>query len=63
METKTIENSETSSVIVQLHSEIGDPTGPPLDVPLSINPKQLQLICNSLLENVIFLFIKTFLKF
>lgn len=50
------EDSENSSVIVQLHSEIGEATGPPLDVPLSINPKQLQLICNSLLENVSLLF-------
>ena len=41
-----------SSVIVQLHSESGEVTGPPLDVPLSINCKQLQLVCNSFLENV-----------
>ena len=47
-----VHKSNDSSVIVQLHSESGESTGPPLDVPLSINSKQLQLICNSFLENV-----------
>ena len=46
-----VQKSGDSSVIVQLHSENGEATGPPLDVPLSINSKQLQLICNSFLEN------------
>ena len=52
MEVDTNKEKEDSSVMVQLHSETGEATGPPLDVPLSITPKQLQLICNSLLENV-----------
>jgi len=45
-----VENN--SSVLVQICSEDGEATGPPLDVPLSLNIKQLQLLCNSLLENV-----------
>jgi len=51
-ENSIIQKSSDSSVIVQLHSESGEATGPPLDVPLSINSKQLQLISNSFLENV-----------
>ena len=47
-----IKKRDDSSVIVQLHSEAGEATGPPLDVPLTITSKQLQLICNSFLENV-----------
>ncbi|XP_076805283.1 notchless protein homolog 1-like [Clavelina lepadiformis] len=39
------------SVLVQMCNEDGESTGPPLDVPLSVTAKQLQLLCNSLLEN------------
>ena len=44
------------SVLVQMCNEDGESTGPPLDVPLSVTAKQLQLLCNSLLENVRWLF-------
>lgn len=47
-----LEMETSSSVLVQMCNEDGDLSGPPFDVPLSITSKQLQLLCNSMLENV-----------
>jgi len=44
-------DEENVSVLVQMCSEDGEITGPQMDVPLSITTNQLQLLCNSLLQN------------
>ena len=45
-------DEENVSVLVQMCSEDGEITGPQMDVPLCITTNQLQLLCNSLLQNV-----------
>uniref|UniRef100_H2ZLW4 NLE domain-containing protein n=1 Tax=Ciona savignyi TaxID=51511 RepID=H2ZLW4_CIOSA len=46
-----MEEENRRSVLVQMCNEDKVATGPPLDVPLSVTSKQLQLLCNSLFEN------------
>lgn len=43
--------SNSGSTIVQFVSPEGEPSGPPIDVPLSSTPAQLEALLNSLLEN------------
>ncbi|XP_078483724.1 notchless protein homolog 1 [Ciona intestinalis] len=46
-----MEDENRRSVLVQMCNEDKVATGPPLDVPLTVTAQQLQLLCNSILEN------------
>lgn len=43
---------DVSTIQARLVSDTGVEAGPPLDLPIDIDTKQLELICNALLKNV-----------
>lgn len=47
-----MEIDEINTIQARLVSEAGEEAGPPLDLPIDVDVKQLELICNALLKNV-----------
>ena len=42
----------THTIQARLVSDQGEEAGPPIDLPIDIDVKQLELICNAFLKNV-----------
>ncbi|KAJ3057102.1 hypothetical protein HK097_000566 [Rhizophlyctis rosea] len=42
---------EGTTIVAQLRSTEGEPCGPPLNLPVNVNPEQLALLLNNLLQN------------
>lgn len=51
--TPKVEPPKDVKVIAQFQNQDGETCGPPLNLPVDINPEQLALLLNKLLENVI----------
>lgn len=43
---------DINTIQARLVSDTGEEAGPPLDLPINVDVKQLELICNALLKNV-----------
>lgn len=54
MEIMDIEESEVETHTIQARfvSDAGEEAGPPIDLPITVDLQQLELICNALLKNV-----------
>lgn len=52
METNEVSESKTHTIQARFVSDTGEEAGAPLDLPISIDTNQLELICNALLQNV-----------
>lgn len=51
MEIMDIEE-QTHTIQARFVSDSGEEAGPPIDLPITVDVKQLELICNALLKNV-----------
>lgn len=47
-----IDDNETHTIQARFVSDNGDEAGPPLDLPVSVDISQMELILNALLKNV-----------
>jgi ribosome assembly protein 4 len=47
-----VDESETFTIQARFVSDNGDEAGPPLDLPVSVDVTQMELILNALLKNV-----------
>lgn len=52
METNDVSEPNTHTIQARFVSDTGEEAGAPLDLPISIDTNQLELICNALLQNV-----------
>jgi NLE (NUC135) domain len=43
---------DVNTIQARFISDSGEEAGPPLDLPIDVDVKQLELICNALLKNV-----------
>lgn len=53
MEMEIDENDlKTHTIQARFVSDTGEEAGPPIDLPITVDVQQLELICNALLKNV-----------
>lgn len=54
IESMDTEDLLTHTIQARFVSDSGEEAGPPIDLPISVDVQQLELICNALLKNVSF---------
>jgi ribosome assembly protein 4 len=56
MEKMEIDDNELKTHTIQARfvTDTGEEAGPPIDLPITVDVQQLELICNALLKNVSF---------
>lgn len=63
MDIMEVDELQTHTIQARFVSDSGEEAGPPIDLPISVDVQQLELICNAILKNVSWLQNIVFLHF